>query len=320
MAAGCAGRPSTPFGRSGHVAPTQFIRSCTGDRSPVTWQWDPSPEERPRLDRWCASVGPPVVAAAAAAPARIRALLVVSWNVHVGGGRISELLDRLLPADGGTGVVLLLQEAFRDGDVPPVPSGMTAPFRIHEHPRTLDIVTVARDRHLSLAYVPSMRNGSGTGVGEREDRGNAILSTEPLTDVSAVELPFGTERRVAVSAIVTPRGSARGLRVVAAHLDTRRHQRQQAERLVAALGDATPDPTIVGVDTNAFRGARSRAVQVLGRAWPRLVQCGTGRTNAWLARIDFLFTNLPASTIAGCETERNRFGSDHAPQVLRLEW
>lgn len=271
------------------------------------------------LDRWCASVGPPVVLDVPAAPVTIHRVLIVDWNVHVGGGRIVDLLERLhAPAD--TAVILLLQEAFRYGEVPPVPPGLEAPWKIHEHPRTLDIVTVARDRGLSLAYVPSMRNGSGTGAGEREDRGNAILSTEPLTNVTAIELPFGTERRVAVSAVITPRGSGRPLRVVAAHFDTRKHQRQQAERLAAALDTPGSPATIAGVDTNAFWGGRSSAVHALDTLLPRMRQCGTGRTNAWLARIDFLFSNLPANAISGCETWRDRVGSDHRPQVLQLAW
>jgi hypothetical protein len=56
----------------------------------------------------------------------------------------------------------------------------------------LDVVALAKKYDLSLAYVPSMRNGSATDPLEREDRGNAILSTEPLSDARAIELPFGS--------------------------------------------------------------------------------------------------------------------------------
>ena len=64
-----------------------------------------------------------------------------------------------------------------------------------------------------------MRNGSATTLEEREDRGNAVLSTEPLSDVLAIELPFGKQRRVAVAAIVNPRSTLAPMRVVAAHFD-----------------------------------------------------------------------------------------------------
>ena len=46
-------------------------------------------------------------------------LLVISWNVHVGGGRVDELTALTQLRSGqlgaGTGFVLLLQETFRGG-------------------------------------------------------------------------------------------------------------------------------------------------------------------------------------------------------------
>jgi endonuclease/exonuclease/phosphatase family metal-dependent hydrolase len=163
-----------------------------------------------------------------------------------------------------------------------------------------------------------MRNGAGIGVGEREDRGSAILSTEPLSDITAIELPFGRERRVAVMATVTPRGGS-PLRVVAAHLDVWNGARQQADRLAAYVAaHPVAEPLVLGVDTNAVFGTHSGGIHALDRIAPRLRQCGSGRTNAWLARIDFLFTTLPAGSIAGCETRAARYGSDHRPQVMTL--
>ncbi|HTM05061.1 MAG TPA: endonuclease/exonuclease/phosphatase family protein [Vicinamibacterales bacterium] len=215
------------------------------------------------------------------------------------------------------GIVLLLQEAYRSGEeVPDAPPGLDVPAKIHRHPRTLDIVSIARARGLNLAYVPSMRNGSGTGVGEREDRGSAILSSEPLSDVTAIELPIGHERRVAVLATVTPRGGT-PVRVVAAHFDVLRGARQQGEHLAAYLmSHPSPLPIVLGIDANAIAGAHSGAVHAIEKVAPRLRLCGTGRTNAWLARIDFLFSNLPSSSIDRCETLHDRYGSDHSPQVL----
>ena len=270
--------------------------------------------------------------ASAPTPATIHHLTIVDWNVHVGSGQVGELLDRLSfgaaqggpfdAAQGGppAGVVLLLQEAYRSGEeVPDVPAGLDVPAKIHEHPRTLDIVSIARERGLNLAYVPSMRNGSGTGVGEREDRGSAILSSESLSDVTAIELPIGHERRVAVLATVTPRGGT-PVRVVAAHFDVVRGATKQGEHLAAYLmSHPSPLPIVLGIDANAIAGAHSGAVHAIEKVAPRLRQCGTGRTNAWFARIDFLFSNLPASEIDRCETLHDRYGSDHRPQVLNLK-
>ena len=46
-----------------------------------------------------------------------------------------------------------------------------------------------------------MRNGPEL----REDRGNAIISTEPLLDPFALELPLARQRRVALGAAVRSR-------------------------------------------------------------------------------------------------------------------
>jgi hypothetical protein len=40
-----------------------------------------------------------------------------------------------------------------------------------------------------------MRNGSGAAIPD-EDRGNGILSTQPLANLRAMELPFVRQRRV----------------------------------------------------------------------------------------------------------------------------
>jgi hypothetical protein len=47
--------------------------------------------------------------------------------------------------------------------------------------------------------VPSARNGPQTIAAEREDKGNAILSTLSLKDLIAIELPFEAGRKVAVA-------------------------------------------------------------------------------------------------------------------------
>ena len=118
--------------------------------------------------------------------------------------------------------VVLIQEAFRRSEtVPSVPDGPIIPPPLKEKPRPgprTDIVEVARHCGLSLFYVPSMRNGAEEHEGEREDRGNAILSTLPLSDFIAIEMPFEAQRRVAVAATV--HNSERdSLRVVSLHLD-----------------------------------------------------------------------------------------------------
>ena len=99
-----------------------------------------------------------------------------------------------------------------------------------------------------------MRNGSATGLTEREDRGNAILSTEPLTDVRAIELPFGKQRRVAVTALIASRGDRPPIRVVSTHFDTNGDRVAQATALSERLMLFTDAPLLVGGDLNSRRG------------------------------------------------------------------
>src|SRR6188474_1218808 len=57
----------------------------------VTWiPWTASGRET--LDRWCASVGPPVLIASVAQPTDVKRLMVVTWNVHVGGGQVEDFV------------------------------------------------------------------------------------------------------------------------------------------------------------------------------------------------------------------------------------
>jgi endonuclease/exonuclease/phosphatase family metal-dependent hydrolase len=198
-----------------------------------------------------------------------------------------------------------------------------------------DIVETAHALGMNLRYAPSMRNGA-----MQSDRGNAILSTLPLEDAEAIELPLVLQRRVAVSAMV--RLGGRGLRVVSAHLDPRgppghrwlgaAGRASQAQHLLTFLGD---DTIILGADLNLGRGRYERAWRVLrdagftsgipasSPAWrhtfhalPRLVLdyllvrdlCGAVE-HARVHRLD--------------EHPRDRgplvFGSDHHPLLARID-
>jgi endonuclease/exonuclease/phosphatase family metal-dependent hydrolase len=296
--------------------------NCRGGSEGVEWN-TPQTTGRQSLDRWCASVGPPVVIHAPAPTSVTERVIVVSWNVHVGAGRISELadvLDTLASSSGSDRVafVWLIQEAVRTGDAVPaeVPGGIYAARAERPDRRDGDVVALARSRNWSLAYVPSMRNGDSTAPGEREDRGAAILSSLPLGNITAIELPFGRQRRVAVMATIDPAGPS-PLQVVSAHLDVVGGAGRQANHLAASISSAiTGYPIVLGIDTNAIRGFRSRTVRLLDRSLRVLRECGDGRTNAWLSRIDFIFSNIVPARIGHCQTLPARYGSDHRPIVL----
>ena len=301
-----------------------IARSCDGNL--VAWKRSADPSER--LGKWCESVGEPVVIAAPPRQAVVRRLLVVSWNIHVGGGRVKALVDHIRerasrPAAGDVGVVLILQEAFRAGAAVPdhVPEDLSVPAAIRPDRPADDVARLAQSMGMSAAYVPSMRNGRSASIDEREDRGSAILSSEPLSDITAIELPFGKQRRVAVMATVTPAGGiGSSLRVIAAHLDSLVGTRHQAQTLASYIDELTEsgEPVLLGIDTNAVRGRADGAVRALEKSLP-IVACGDGRTGPWLARLDFIFSNLSGSSKV-CETFEDRFGSDHVPLLLTIDY
>ena len=263
----------------------------------------------------------------------ISRLLVLSWNVHVGGADTEELIAQMLDPSSNeeTGVVLLLQEAFRAGaDVPgSYPANLRVPSSIRPRRPTPDIVGIAERFGMSVAYVPSMRNGPATSLTDREDRGNAVLSTEPLTDVLAIELPFGKQRRVAVAATVTPRSTVTPIRVIAAHFDPNGDRVDQAEALGERITSLAELPLIVGGDFNAFRGLHDRTVAAVSRHVP-LESCGTHRTNRWplrmdvplffvVGRLDFMFSTLAPDIIRSCQTLSHAYDSDHLPVLLDVQ-
>lgn len=305
------------------------------------------------MERWRQTVGAPVAldlsprpAAESSSPHHTHApthLVILSWNVWIGQGRLRNLVSRIrngdlrhLGADPGAALVVLLQEAYRcDSSVPRLP---------HRRPRGLlpnrrhtpeDVVETAQDVGMNLRYAPSMRNGLLAS-----DRGNAILSTIPLEDAHAVELPLVLQRRVAVLAAATVGG--RRIRLISAHLDPRGppgHQwlgaagrELQANHLVASVAD---DTVILGADLNLGRGRYEPAWRRLGEAGftfgvPPSVPAWRHTFHA-LPRLvlDYLLVRNRAGAIARAGVHRldehpndrgpRVFGSDHHPLLARID-
>jgi endonuclease/exonuclease/phosphatase family metal-dependent hydrolase len=309
---------------------------------PLTLHGD---DERLRLERWRQNVGNPVALDLTAEIDALghRSLVVLSWNVWIGRGRLAELISRLrsgaLEEHGAhpeAPLVVLVQEAYRsDATIPPISTGPAGRMLVAQLGPQEDIVDTARALGLNLRYAPSMRNGA-----LQSDRGNAILSTLPLEDAEAVELPLVLQRRVAVSASVRIGGTS--LRLVSAHLDPRGppgHQwlgaagrALQARHLLTTMPDET---VILGADLNLGRGRAERAWRVLrdggftfgvpptSPAWrhtfhalPRLV-------------LDYLLVRDRNGAVKRArvhrldEHPRDRgprvFGSDHHPLLARID-
>jgi endonuclease/exonuclease/phosphatase family metal-dependent hydrolase len=316
----------------------------------VAWTAPGEPRDLERLDDWCRTVGPVLVESpegAAATTTGIDRLAVVTWNVHVGGGDVEELIARLRRGEftGGAAVrdfVLLLQEAHREGlDVPArVPGGAALPDPIVERlpgGGRRDVRTDARAAGLHLFYAPGMRNSAADAI-VPEDRGTAILSTLALADLQAIELPFERQRRVALAATVTSETAAGRpwqLRLANVQIDTAlaltrggpfAARKRQAEGVVEALSGLTSiarQPMVLGGDFNTWLGDREPALEVLRAAFPDTPDGRYGST--WRgplgahASLDYVFVRGPVRSVA---TRRlpDRYGSDHYPLLTVVEF
>jgi endonuclease/exonuclease/phosphatase family metal-dependent hydrolase len=304
-------------------------------------------DERFRLEGWRRNVGAPVALdlspTDAGAARGARSLVVLSWNVWIGRGRLREVVSRIRNgdylergADPELPLVILAQEVYRsDSTIPPVPTGRSGRVLVAHLGLQEDVAETAHELGLNLRYAPSMRNGPS-----QSDRGNAILSSLPLSEANAVELPLVLQRRVAVAASVTLGGTR--LRLISAHLDPRgppghrwlgaSGRAVQAQHLVKSVGDGT---AVLGADLNLGRGRYELAWRLLGDAgftfgvppsspaWrhtfhalPRLV-------------LDYLLVRDREGVIARAEVHRLDenprdkgawvFGSDHHPLVARID-
>jgi endonuclease/exonuclease/phosphatase family metal-dependent hydrolase len=302
------------------------------------WRGAPA---RDLLEAWRANVGEPVAVDVAATPVRapVTELLVVSWNLWIGRGRLSDVVTRVRGTTDAP-LIVLAQEAYRsDASVPARAAGRAGRraaggFPPRPRPRA-DIVETADTLGLNLRYVPSMRNGAG-----RSDRGNAILSDLPLSHAWGFELPLVLQRRVPLAATLLLAGGP--VHVVSAHLDPRgppgaawlgvAGRATQTAHLVEQLG--SDDVAVLGADLNLGRGRRERSWRLLHEAgftagvpavpppWrhtfhalPRLV-------------LDYLLVRDRLSRVAGALVERldehpldrgpTVFGSDHHPLLAHL--
>ncbi|HEY8197449.1 MAG TPA: endonuclease/exonuclease/phosphatase family protein [Gemmatimonadales bacterium] len=304
-------------------------------------------DERLRLDEWRRNVGSQVALDLTGPQANQNSvpggLVVLSWNVWIGRGRLREVVCRIrngdyadLGADPDVPIVVLAQEAYRrDASIPQQQEGQAGRVLIAQLGPQEDIVETARTLGMNLRYAPSMRNGA-----DQSDRGNAILSSLPLESAHAIELPLVLQRRVAVTATLTL-GDIK-LRLVSAHLDPRgppghrwlgaAGRALQAQHLIGSIKD---DTAILGADLNLGRGRYERAWRLLGEAgftfgvppslprWrhtfhamPRLV-------------LDYLLVRDRLGVIAEAQVHRldehpqdrgaRVFGSDHHPLLGRID-
>ena len=285
-------------------------------------------EERERLASWCRGVGGAVIEPG---PSGVQVptlddMTFVSWNVHAGNGDIRAFV-RDLRAGLHTDqrkvehFTLMLQEAVRTEGVPPFVDGASGGAYISPHvDGVIDIVTVSQELGLSLIYVPSMRNGRSS-EDPAADRGSAILSTFPLSEPVAVELPGERQRRVMIVAKLA------AVSVGVIHLDALGGVKRlwafwtpwmrdvQVRSLEALLGDG---PLVLGADLNTWHGIDERAVRFLAKL-PRATPVSLERQGLGLRVLDYLFFRAGENRRARYRQLSQRYGSDHRPLVGWIE-
>lgn len=314
------------------LVPDSAPSACGAVEAPITWLRIPAGAERTRSDHWCAAVGPPAIIRARSTIDLADRIVIVSWNVHVGGGNVRALVQdlragRLTGGHPTESFALLLQEVYRSGE--DVPRSLPADARVAGAvraggPGRADIVATAHALGVSLFYAPSMRNGPPTITDE--DRGSAILATLPLDHLTALELPLEHQRRVVVAASIQGPGTrARSIRIVSAHLtNTVGHhlwiasepaRLRQAQALAGAVGSSAP--TIVGGDFNTWFGYDDAAYREMARVF-RNPRPADRRPTFSIMRLDHVFYRLPDGWLLTVRRADSRYGSDHYPLIAEL--
>jgi endonuclease/exonuclease/phosphatase family metal-dependent hydrolase len=318
--------------------PAADCRLADRASTPLSWLGPIDPNGRARLASWCAAVGPAVFhgdARADVTTADLADIAFVSWNVHVGGGDISRFLQDLSDGRLASGrrrhAVLLLQEALRVGDLPEMTRAAYGAGRLAQASSSdAEIGAIRESTGMSLLYVPSMRDGTSPSEARPGDRGNAILSTLPLTQPAAIELPGVRQRRVAVMATigVTADAAEVPLSIAAVHFDATtvpsalwlagapNMRAVQAKSLTAALPRGA---LVVGADLNTWMGVDEPAARYLltffGNAAPNYGATFKGGPFVPGLLLDYLLFRAPAGWEMHYERVHDRYGSDHHPLV-----
>jgi endonuclease/exonuclease/phosphatase family metal-dependent hydrolase len=303
-------------------------------------------DEGHRLEEWRRNVGAHVTVDLARAPSDAsppRSLIVLSWNLWIGRGKLSTVVGRIrngdyatLGADPNLPLIVTAQEAYRsDATVPALQEGRVGRVLVAGLRQQEDIVETARALGLNLRYAPSMRNGPTSS-----DRGNAILSTLPLQNARAIELPLVLQRRVAVTASVAV-GQTR-LRLISAHLDPRgppghrwlgaAGRAQQAAHLLEHIQD---DTVVLGADLNLGRGRYEAAWRLLKGAGftfgvPATVPAWRHTFHAFPRLVlDYILVRNRSGVVVAARVHRldehpedrgpRIFGSDHHPLLSRID-
>jgi len=231
-----------------------------------------------------------------AEPGRRPDLAVITWNMNAGRGDLPRLVSDLAAGHFTDGppldYVLLLQEAVTGVGV--------------------DAEQVAHARNLHAFVVPVY------DVDGRV-RGNAIVSSRPLSGTRAIALPRERQPRMAAFGRISLGGES--LFVVSTHFENRvswlrgrvfsdTARGRQADALLQALPDG---PGILGGDLNTLLGPAEPAWRLFATRFPDTPKEQADPTFRERLTLDHLFFDLPDGWTAERHVLEDRYGSDHHP-------
>jgi endonuclease/exonuclease/phosphatase family metal-dependent hydrolase len=318
----------------------------------IVWKNQANDEDYDNLLSWCQVVGSPVFFRPTKTKSIFDRITLVSWNVHVGSGDIDQFINDLEKGHITDGepvehFVMLLQEAYRqDSSIPvKIPPYAKSGNNIHvttSRGSRVDITTIARKHGLELFYVPSMRNGRQENTNIPEDRGNAILSTIPLSRLLAVELPLERQRRTAIAANIsgiTKNNESLKIQLINIHLENRTSglmffRSFSIARLnqITALLKILPEEKIAVMagDFNTwFRETREPTIKHIEKFFNRLGIISKN-DNSKIPRkryplfpdrlVDYLFFQIPENWYIERYYVNDNYGSDHYPLVAKISF
>ncbi len=338
------------------TAAPESTRSCPPAGGAVAWYFPTHAGDNTHLDRWCVTVGPIELETTPSADfgpfGPGDPVTVAVWNTDAGAGYLEAFLETefgftcdgrasMLPATAPH-VVVLVQEALRRSNaIPDVPKSFVTPPPVKEEPHPgprLGALEVARRCGLAFFYAPAARNDHRLRDGKREDKGNAILSTLPLSDPIVLELPFEAARRVVPMATIrSPDGDR--LRLASVHLITTpppwralltggSSRLRQARGLVDALMLIERDrcagtcavATIIAGDLNTWSN-RETTLRELRRSFPDSPPALAEPTRGPFPTDHLLFRRGGASVHLDADSYRrvdDAYYSDHHPIAATL--
>jgi len=150
-------------------------------------------------------------------------------------------------------------------------------------------------------------------------RGNAIVSTRPLQETRAIQLPQERQPRMAALATITVRDQL--LFVVSTHLENRvswlrggvfsdNARGRQAKALLHALPDGAG---MLGGDLNTLLGPAEPAWRLFASRFPDTPKDDADPTFRNRLVLDHLFFDLPDGWTVRRRVIEDRYGSDHHP-------